>query len=419
MAFRWIALKNLQNEGIVLSLSAVMHSGQREKPVECLLLSSKSKRQRHNISNFDRPKMKTGLNKWRFAGARFWLLVSGFWIFIATSTYVQDLAATLSKGAKNDAGFTLIFSVGWLLWIPLTFLVKLAVNFAKKNLKNTYLLVLCHIALAFFFTAIHVGINYLIIQFLHKSFFSYKDLKPYIPSFFIFSLHIHFIIYFLIVAAYQGINYIAKFRDEQMQNISLKAELINSQNLALKMQIHPHFLFNTHHSIISLMAQDKNDEAIQMLTKLSLLLRKTLDLPQKEMVTLNEEIAMVRMYLEIQLIRFGDRLSVIYNIDNASVTCKVPIFILQPIVENALKHGIEPISSAGRIKISTFVIKNRLKIIISDNGRGVQEGKLVSGIGTKNIIKRLENQFADNFSFFVCPGDPAGTDIEIEIPATY
>lgn len=113
------------------------------------------------------------------------------------------------------------------------------------------------------------------------------------------------IIYLLIITAYNSLQYILKYREEAIINLSLKNQVATAQ-IVIKLQMQPHFLFNTHHSIISLMSLNKTKEAAEMLTKLSDLLRKTLDMPNKEFVTLKEEIDLVKLYLDIQLIRFGD-----------------------------------------------------------------------------------------------------------------
>jgi LytS/YehU family sensor histidine kinase len=215
---------------------------------------------------------------------------------------------------------------------------------------------------------------------------------------------------------YNGLLYLLKYREEAITNLLLKNQVATAQNQLLKMQMQPHFLFNTHHSIISLMSLNKTKEAADMLTKLSDLLRKTLDMPNKEFVTLGEEVELVKLYLDIQTIRFGDRLQIKYHIPEETNQKKVPVFIIQPLVENAIRHGIEPVSDSGCIIISSFLKQQALLLKIEDDGVGYNKNNRSNGIGISNIRERLKNHFGDNYSLIIAKREPKGTVTEIEIP---
>jgi len=217
-----------------------------------------------------------------------------FWIIIYISKFFQDMAAARLQGFKTNYLFTVFYQAGWLFWIPLTFLtLKISrahpihrSGFAKSFFKH-FLFALMIAALHYIFEAINM---YAVVEIILRN----QKAENYF-AYFLYTFHIPIFIYFLIVATSQGIDYVLKFQNATIKNLNLEAKLVESENQALKMQIRPHFLFNTHHSIISLVMQDKKTEAIQMLTGLSDLLRKTLDLPKTDFVTVEEEIATMKL----------------------------------------------------------------------------------------------------------------------------
>lgn len=335
-------------------------------------------------------------------------------------TYWQDITSMSVKGQTVYYRETFLFHIKWLLWIPLTFLaIRLAKRFPlhpNKPAKS----ILTHAVIAVLFTILFdILLTILIIvlvQLFSGVLFDYFNPRKYIIANWVYNFHYEMLCYLLIVAIYQGTHYILKFREEAVMNLTLKNQVAMAQNQVLKMQMQPHFLFNTHHSIISLMALNKTQEAAEMLTKLSDLLRKTLDMPNKEFVTLKEELEIVKLYLDIQTIRFGDRLKIKYNIPEETLLKKLPVFIIQPLIENAIRHGIEPVSDSGCISISSFLRQHRLLINIEDDGAGYNHQNKSNGIGIANIRERLKNHFADNYSLLIEKKEPRGTIIEIELP---
>lgn len=332
-------------------------------------------------------------------------------------TYFVDTKSIALRGFEVQYKKIAIFHTLWLLWIPLSFaVIWLASKFPIREgavWKRIRVHLLLSVLFAFFHAAIFVALINILGNFFYGTNF---DFKIYIHSTWVANFHTQILIYLFIVAADQAVDYLVKYKDEIIKNISLKNEIATAQNQLLKMQMQPHFLFNTHHSIISLMSLNKIKEAAEMLTKLSDLLRKTLDMPNKEFVTLKEELDLVKLYLDIQLIRFGDRLSVKYNIPDETLNKRLPVFIIQPLVENAIRHGIEPVSDSGNIKISSFLKHQKLLINIEDDGAGFCKTNESNGIGLSNIRERLKNHFGDNYAIQIVKNEPHGTIIEIELP---
>src|SRR5947207_2385882 len=184
------------------------------------------------------------------------------------------------------------------------------------------------------------------------------------------------------------------------------------------MQLHPHFLFNTLHSISSLVLEDPPRANI-MIARLGDFLRLTLEHSEEQTVTLKEEIEFLRLYLEIEQIRFEDRLSVDFTIEPATFSAHVPHLILQPVVENAIRYAIAPYASPGRIKIEAKRLEGLLRLEVKDNGPGI-ESKRDSiekhGLGLANVRARLKQIYGKEFRFEVTSIPNGGLTVALEMP---
>jgi two-component system LytT family sensor kinase len=214
--------------------------------------------------------------------------------------------------------------------------------------------------------------------------------------------------------------YYARLRDEEFRATHLASLLAQAQLRALKMQIQPHFLFNTLHSISTLVHTDAK-RADRMISELSELLRMTLD--EQDVVPLRQEIEYVRKYLAIEQTRFAGRLTVKFDIAPEALHVDVPHLILQPTVENAVKHGVSRKLQGGLISIRAFVQADWLRLEVSDNGlgfaqneRGVASGR--QGLGLRNTRERLEQVYRGEFRFDVHSEKGCGTTIAISVPSS-
>ncbi len=210
-----------------------------------------------------------------------------------------------------------------------------------------------------------------------------------------------FIIYWIFVGVFLAADYYRRFQQKQLELVRMENELNNAQLRALKMQLHPHFLFNTLHTIASLM--DENVERAQkMVSQIGYLLRSILEQDQKHTISLKDELKYIRSYLDIEQTRFRDRLQVEYDIPNDTLKARVPNLILQPLVENAIKHGFSKRTDCGKIKVTSRRSNGRLELVVGDDGHGVKDpGQVLDhgGIGLKNVQKRLAQLYPDNFEF--------------------
>ena len=188
---------------------------------------------------------------------------------------------------------------------------------------------------------------------------------------------------------------------------------------ALAHQINPHFLFNTLNSIASLIRSNPA-KARAIVLKLSHILRKLLH-GHENFIPLREEVEFIDNYLDIEVSRFGkDKLRVEKEIDDRTLPCMIPSMILQPIIENSIRHGISPKIEGGRIRICSALRQQRLCIQIADDGLGISEDKLSSiyhsGIGISNVLERLKVAYQTDFDFKVSSRPGEGTFTHIEIP---
>ncbi len=234
-----------------------------------------------------------------------------------------------------------------------------------------------------------------------------------------FNLDRQLCIYWLLLLMSHVINYYNSYRKGRLQAERLRTELVQSQLEALKMQLHPHFLFNTLHSISALLNKDVG-AARSMITRLGDFLRLTLENVGTQEVTLQQEMEFLNSYLEIERVRFRDRLTTLVNVDPQMLDVPVPNLILQPIVENAMRHAIATHSSCGRIEITAAPRNGALRIEVKDNGPGLsvdQDGiHLRKGVGLANTRARLERLYGADHLLELTNDPAGGLIVTLEIP---
>jgi hypothetical protein len=225
--------------------------------------------------------------------------------------------------------------------------------------------------------------------------------------------------YWIIVLGYLGWHYYKAYRERERQASTLATELVQARLQALRMQINPHFLFNTLNTISALIHENPN-AADRMLVRLSELLRRTLDRGDVQEVPLREELDFLRSYLEIEQMRFPDRLTVSFDIEERTQHWLVPHLILQPLVENALRHGILPREEAGRVEISARLVDGaHLELRVRDNGNGLRAASGSAereGIGLQNVRSRLAQLYGDAQEFEIGNASTGGVEARIRLP---
>jgi len=226
------------------------------------------------------------------------------------------------------------------------------------------------------------------------------------------------VIYCAMLSFVYAIDYSKRLRERELLASRLETQLAQAQFQLLKTQLQPHFLFNTLNAIAALVHKDP-DGAERTIARLADLLRHSLEMSANQEVPLQQELVLLEKYLEIQKTRFRDRLAVELQIEPDTLDVPVPNLILQPIVENAIRHGISPRAAGGLIEIRASRANGALDIEVRDNGNGfpVQNGELLSeGVGISNTRERLERLYGDRHRFDLGNAPSGGASVRLQIP---
>jgi len=231
---------------------------------------------------------------------------------------------------------------------------------------------------------------------------------------------VHFIlylwIYWAIVGLSHAVSYYRKFQERQLRASQLEARLAQARLQVLKMQLHPHFLFNTLNAISALMHQDV-ELADRMIAQLGRLLRLSLENEGAQEVPLGQELDFVQAYLEIEQARLGPRLTVATEIDPETFEARIPNLILQPLVENAIRHGIAPRPEGGKLTIRSQRNDGQLRLEIEDDGPGLAaKGLPHEGIGLSNTRRRLKQLYAEQHRLEFDSGTSGGLCVRLVLP---
>jgi len=233
------------------------------------------------------------------------------------------------------------------------------------------------------------------------------------------TFHFNMLVYWAIVGLSGSLRYYQKFREREVRAAELEKLLAESRLQALQMQLNPHFLFNTLNAIASLMHRDV-EAADRMLVRLSELLRMALESVQTQEVPLREELRFLSRYLEIERIRFGGRLEIEMNMPPDTLDLLVPNLVLQPLVENALRHGLQTRAGPGRLALAARRENGTLLLTVQDNGCGLPKDRpLREGIGLSNTRARLSQLYGAQHSLRLEPAPGGGVVVELRLPVRH
>ncbi len=231
----------------------------------------------------------------------------------------------------------------------------------------------------------------------------------------VFTYVYNMLVYWVVVTVSHTVGYYLKYQEREVRAAELEKSLSQAKLQALQMQLNPHFLFNTLHAISTLVHKDA-EAADRMIIRLSDLLRYTLESTTDHEVPLEQEVQMLGRYLEIEQTRFGARLTVEMEIAPETLLTLVPNLVLQPIVENAIKHGIEPHARPGLIKISASRRDGSLVLEVRDNGTGLKAGPQRERVGLSNTRARLQQLYPSAFEFDLVNVPEGGLTVRMVIP---
>lgn len=225
--------------------------------------------------------------------------------------------------------------------------------------------------------------------------------------------HINLMIYALIVGLVSLGRAYAALRDREVTSAKLTAQVAEAETAALRAQLQPHFLFNALNSIASA-THSEPVVAVRMIARLGELLRLSIDGPRSPVTTVAEEMDFTEAYLAIESERLGDRLSIIRDIEPAARMAKIPSLLLQPLAENAVRHGLAPRARGGELTLRARMIDDYLQLVVADNGTGAHE--IDEGVGIGNTRRRLRQLYGDNYVFIIETRPGLGFSVRIEVP---
>jgi two-component system, LytTR family, sensor kinase len=227
-----------------------------------------------------------------------------------------------------------------------------------------------------------------------------------------------FWMYTSIVFVVLGVQSYRQVRERELREADLKRQMAEYELQILKLQLHPHFLFNTLNGISALMSKDVKT-ARDMLVRLSELLRTALAHTSDKEVSLREELEFVRAYLELEQMRLGERLTIELKIDPDTLEARVPNMLLQPLVENAIRHGVAAVRSGGKVDMAAARVDDRLRITIGNDGpplTSTSQRKTGSGTGLSNTRARLRQLYGDSYQLHLADRARGGVELRLDIP---
>ncbi|HEU4386899.1 MAG TPA: histidine kinase [Blastocatellia bacterium] len=349
-----------------------------------------------------------------------WLLIWAVWTFIILFYTTQIVTRSQAAGQPISflRGASWQFFSGYLLFafFPLILWLGRRFPFERGRWKTS---ILVHIIAGSLITVAHQAVDALVLPHLgyppNRQFGSYLETYRF---FLLFNFHLNASVYCVVVGAQYGLRYYEMYRERELRATQLEARLAQSRLQMLKMQLHPHFLFNTLNTISELVHKDP-EAAEHMITTLGELLRLSLESVGVQEVPLHQELAFLKKYLDIEQTRFHDRLRVEINIDPEALDAAVPNMILQPLVENAIRHGIAPLASGGCVSVGASRDNGALQLLISDDGCGPPRGdagSLKEGVGLSNTRARLQHLYGPSCAFQLKGAPNTGMTVSLTIP---
>jgi two-component system, LytTR family, sensor kinase len=345
-----------------------------------------------------------------------------YWLLIAFASFVPAfldalrvyVGSTLFGEGKTDWGDVIFAGTEWIFLgalTPITYVLAKLFPLRRDRLVRT---IIVH-----FFGALLLCIAWaslgVLLGYVLKRYPAQPNLLAGYVSWLLTTIPWGTTMYFAVLGCVYAFTYYREARERETQQALLAAQLAEANLSALRMQLHPHFLFNSLNAITVLVRDERIREAARMLELLSGLLRQVLQSEKRQVVTLNEEIQFIEQYLAIEQVRFSDRLQVTWSISDNTRDALVPEFILQPLVENAIRHGIAKRAEAGIVEIVARVDEQQLVLSVVDNGPGYRPDT-GGGVGLRNTRTRLETMFGSAAELRVYTRAEGGTVAEIRLP---
>lgn len=347
-------------------------------------------------------------------------------VVCGTSSYLLQswLLPDMVKQPQGQFFWVLVFNMliwpAWLALVPVTWrLASLVPIGGRRRAVAVAFHVAGSVVIGTAHSAINAGVKLGVLSVAGQGTLLGKPLA-FLPLFewaLLFTFEWEVLIYWGIVAAHHAISASRQLQHQQVQEARLEARLVEVQLESLQRQLNPHFFFNALHAVSSLLHRDPNG-AEAMLVRLGDLLRAVFRSQAQQEVTLDRELALLEQYLEIQRVRFGGHLRAEFDVPSPARDVFVPVLILQPLAENAIKHGFAGRALGGTIRISARQSGDRLELSVADDGYGRQAGDAEphEGVGLSNTRTRLEHLYPDAHSLRLTLPPSGGCVVSLSVP---
>ena len=347
---------------------------------------------------------------------RKWALIFAGWTFLAFLFSGPQMIQAFRVHRVSDGWDTvlgeLVFSYLWLcltplaIWFSKSFRIEGGQRF--KNLTVHFLACIVFLLLQILlFTVVSIPFGW------------YLQIRPFWSRYFLLILNFtpsNVMFYWGIIVVEHALDYYRKLQEREVRASQLEAQLAQSQLQVLKMQLHPHFLFNTLNAISALI-RESPDEADEMVSRLGDLLRMTLETAGVQEVPFKKELEFLKHYLDIEQTRFQDRLRIEMAIEPETLDVLVPSMILQPLVENSVRHGVAPRPEGGCIKIKAWRDNSLLRLEVADDGPGLGvDVPLKERVGLSNTRARVTNLYGDEHGLKLHNAADGGLVASLSIP---
>ena len=352
-----------------------------------------------------------------------WTAAAGFWLFVAAMSVFQVLWIADTPGQHVDVYGLITWQTAYFLsWIPFTIGVW---EFTRGWLPDRFggwpRLLLAHLPLAIIVVLAQTAIVVWLSRALGSSM---VDARNGLPETYMAQvrsrLNLQLMIYSAIAGTGAALTLYERYQDREVAAVKLQAELAAARLQALRGHLQPHFLFNSLHSIAALARTGDTAGVVRLTAALSDLLRHVLDAGDRH-ASLAEELEIVERYLDIQRTRFADRLEVTVDLAPDVANARVPLLIVQPLVENAVRHGLAPRVREGSLMVRAVRDNGLIRIDVEDTGVGLPPGwrlQEATGTGLRNLSSRLAAEFGDAAALDVVPRDGGGVRATVTLPYT-
>ena len=351
---------------------------------------------------------------WALGVIAVWLVLS---LISASQRYADSLQTSSPVGFSEFLFWSLAIWSYWALLAPLIFRLGERIPLGRERLGRA---TLAHFTLGFLFGLSHIALFALLGTLFGQS-------RPGVTTTFLGEfgrgvrvfLYVELILYWAILGAAVARDSYRKYRERETRAMELETQLGQARLQALRMQIQPHFLFNALNTVAMLVRNGESVRAVQMVAGIGELLRSSLGDSAEQEVPLASELGFVRRYLSIEEFRFPDRLRVEVDVAEELLSAEVPNLILQPLVENAIRHGVARSSSSGLVRIAARRRNGWLELSVEDDGPGLPAGwrpDADCGIGLSNVRSRMEQLYGSRQEFVIQNVEPKGTAARLRIP---